>query len=192
MHNGMLQVGEGEKMAKSVGNIRGLADVLDEVAPETLILYFSSGHYRQPIAFSGERLEQAEAGVRRIRDAARRLESGPEPALASHREAFYDALAEDFNTAKALAALYDWIAGANRLDRPAGRDDLTDMLGVLGLERLVEQREAPANALQLAARRDDARRAKDWAEADRLRDELRALGWEVRDGPQGPELVPAA
>ena len=191
MHNGMLQVGEGEKMAKSVGNIRGLGEVLDEVAPETLILFFSGGHYRQPIAFSGERLEQAEAGVQRIRDAARRLESGPEPALAAHREAFYDALAEDFNTAKALAALYDWIAGANRLDRPAGREDLADMLGVLGLERLIEQREAPANALQLAARRDDARRAKDWAEADRLRDELRALGWEVRDGPQGPELVPA-
>jgi cysteinyl-tRNA synthetase len=67
------------------------------------------------------------------------------------------------------------------------------MLGVLGLESLLAEEEgAPAEAVELAQRRADARAAKDWAEADRLRDELRELGWEVRDGPQGPELVPAA
>jgi cysteinyl-tRNA synthetase len=192
MHNGMLQVGEGEKMAKSVGNIRRLADVLDDVEPEALILYFTAGHYRQPILFTPERLEQARAAVQRIRDAGRRLGEGPEPELAAHRDAFFDALAEDFNTAKALAALYDWIAGANRLDRPAGRADLDDMLGVLGLERLLEPDHAPPDAVALADQREAARRARDYAEADRLRDELRAMGWEVRDGPQGPQLVPAA
>jgi cysteinyl-tRNA synthetase len=66
------------------------------------------------------------------------------------------------------------------------------MLFVLGLERLLVRTEsAPPEALALADRRAAAREARDWAEADRLRDELRALGWEVRDGPQGPELVAA-
>src|SRR4051812_13517552 len=66
MHNGMVQLGEDEKMSKSLGNIRGLAEVLDEVGPEALVLYFSAGHYRQPLAFSAERLEEARRAAARI------------------------------------------------------------------------------------------------------------------------------
>jgi cysteinyl-tRNA synthetase len=190
MHNGLLEASEGEKMAKSVGNIRGLAEVLDDVGPEALLLYFSAGHYRQPIAFAPERLEAAVNGVRRIREAGRRLRAGDSPdALAGRRDAFFDALADDFNTAKALPALYEWIREA-----PDGTGDshLREMLGVLGLERLLEADEAaPPEVQELAARRESARADRDWVEADRLRDELRDMGWEVRDGPQGPELVPA-
>ncbi len=192
MHNGMLEASEGEKMAKSVGNIRGLGEVLDEVGPETLVLYFSTGHYRQPLAFSAESLEAAGNAARRIRDAARRLVQGPSPeAMVPHREAFWDALADDFNTARALAALFEWIGEANKLDAPAGDRDLFEMLHVLGLESLMERDEAPPDVVALADQRAAARRAKDWAEADRLRGELHERGWEVRDGPQGPELVRA-
>jgi cysteinyl-tRNA synthetase len=194
MHNGMLEAAEGEKMAKSVGNIRGLAEVLDDVGPEPLILHFSTGHYRQPLAFSPERLEAAGNAVRRIREAGRRLQPGPSLAeLRPHRDAFFDALRDDFNTARALAALYEWVGEANKLPEGAGSDDLREMLGILGLERLLEaEAGAPPEARELAERRAEARTAKEWAEADRLRDELREMGWEVRDGPQGPELVPAA
>jgi cysteinyl-tRNA synthetase len=193
MHNGMLEAAAGEKMAKSVGNIRGLADVLDEVGGTVLVLYFSGGHYRQPLAFSPEALEAAAAGARRIRDAARRLTPGDAtPEMSTQRNTFFDALADDFNTPRALAALYEWIGIANRLDAPAGRGELEEMLGVLGLEALLESEEAPAEAVALAERRESARRDKDWGEADRLRDELREMGWEVRDGPQGPELVQAS
>ena len=194
MHNGMLEAAEGEKMAKSVGNIRGLADVLDEVGPEAVILLFSGGHYRQPLTFSSERLEEAAASARRIRDAGRRLGPGASPAeLAGLRDAFFDALADDFNTARALAALFDWVREANKLEGEVGGGHLREMLGVLGLERLLEEEEGPPpEALELAARRESARADKRWDEADRLRDELGAMGWEVRDGPQGPELVPAA
>ena len=193
MHNGMLEAAAGEKMAKSVGNIRGLGEVLDEVGAEPLLLYFAGGHYRQPLAFSPEALEGATGGVRRIREAARRLTPGDSsPALAPQRDAFFDALADDFNTPRALAALFEWIGEANKLDG-TGDAHLREMLGVLGLESLVEaDEEAPAEALDLAVRRTEARAAKDWAEADRLRDELRSMGWEVRDGPQGPELVKAS
>jgi cysteinyl-tRNA synthetase len=194
MHNGMLQFGADDaKMSKSVGNVRGLGDVLDEVGGEVLVLYFSGGHYRQPIAFSGERLDAAAGGVRRIREAGRRLISGPSPeALAVHREAFFDALADDFNTARALASLYEWISEANKLEA-VGSDDLLAMLDVLGLEALLAREERPPpEAVELAEQRAAARQRREWDEADRLRGELRALGWEVRDGAEGPELVPAA
>jgi cysteinyl-tRNA synthetase len=193
MHNGMLELAA-EKMSKSVGNIRGLHEVLDDVGGDVLILFFSGGHYRQPLAFSDERLEDAKRSAKRIRDAARELAPGPSPeALRPHRDAFFAALRNDFNTAEALASLYGWIRDANRSEDAVGHDDLKEMLSVLGLEGLMAAEEgAPDEAWDLARARDDARAGKDWAEADRLRDELRAMGWEVRDGADGPELVPAS
>jgi cysteinyl-tRNA synthetase len=181
-------------MSKSVGNIEGLAEVLDDAGRDALLLYFSQGHYRQPIAFSRERLEEAARGVARIREAGRRLVPGPSPEdLAPLRERFFDALAEDFNTARALAVVFEWVAEANRRDG-VGDADLREMLGVLGLDNLLEApaEEAPPDVLELVAARTAAREARDWAEADRLRDEARSRGWEIRDGPEGAELVPLA
>jgi cysteinyl-tRNA synthetase len=193
VHNGLLELAD-EKMSKSVGNIRRLADVLDDVGPETLLMYFSGGHYRQPIAFSDERLADAARSAERVRDAGRRLVAGPSPAsLRPQRDAFFAALREDFNTPEALAALFGWVREANRSAEAVGDGDLREMLGVLGLESLLAAAERPPEeALELAALRDAARADRDWPEADRLRDELRALGWEVRDGPDGAELVRAA
>jgi cysteinyl-tRNA synthetase len=193
MHNGMLELGAGEKMAKSVGNIRSLAEVLDDYGGEALVMYFTGGHYRQPIAFSDERMEEAQRSNERIREAGRRLLAGPSPeALRGHRDAFFEALRNDFNTPLALASLFNWVREANRSEEAVGNADLVEMLSVLGLESLLAREEgAPPEALALAERRDEARRGRDWAEADRLRDELRTLGWEVRDGPEGAELVRA-
>jgi cysteinyl-tRNA synthetase len=191
MHNGMLQMGA-EKMAKSVGNIRPLAEVLDEVGRDALIWFFCEGHYRQPLAFTPERLKDAERRIARIRDTGRRLVPGASPeALAAHRDAFFDALADDYNTPRALAALAEWINEANRAGSPIGDGHLREMLSVLGLDNLLERDEGPpAEVVELAERRAAARTNRDFAAADRLRDELRARGWEVRDGPAGPELVP--
>ncbi len=193
MHNGMLQL-SGEKMAKSVGNIASLAEVLDEWGRDALILLFASGHYRQPLQFSDETMEQARAGTRRIREAARRLVPGPSPAdMAGLLERFLAALADDFNTARALGALFEWVGEANRRDG-VGDADLLVMLGLLGLESLAgggdDGADAPdPEALGLVAAREAARSAQDWAEADRLRDELLERGWQVRDSAAGPELV---
>jgi cysteinyl-tRNA synthetase len=193
MHNGMLQLGD-DKMAKSVGNIRGLGDVLDEVGRDALLMYFVAGHYRQPIAYTRERLDAAAASVERVREAGRRVTDGESPEeLAPLRDAFFDALADDFNTARALASLFDWIREANRREGPVGGSHLREMLEVLALDNLLEASEGPPEELvELARRRTEARARRDFAEADRLRDEVRAAGWEIRDGPQGPELVPAA
>ncbi len=193
-HNGMVELDE-EKMSKSLGNIRSLAGALDHAGREALVLYLLNGHYRQPLAYSEELLEEAGRRAERIRDAARRLVPGPSPPdMAALRERFLDALADDFNTPEALAALADWVREANRREEPAGDADLRDMLGVLGLESLLETTgEGPdAEVLALADQREEARQARDFARADALRDELRARGWQVRDGPDGPELLPAA
>src|SRR6478735_8782411 len=88
MHNGMLQLAD-TKMSKSVGNIRGLGEVLDQIGGAALVLYFSGGHYRQPIAFSDERLEEAVRSAARITEAGRRLGPGESPEeLAPLRDAF--------------------------------------------------------------------------------------------------------
>jgi cysteinyl-tRNA synthetase len=192
VHNGMVQLGD-EKMAKSVGNIWPLAGALDEFGRDALVMYFTGGHYRQPLAFSLEALADAERRVQRIREAARRLTPGPSPEdLAPLRERFFDALAEDFNTPAALDALFRWVREANKREG-VGDADLREMLDVLGLANLLEERsEGPdEEARQLLDRREAARADRDFAGADRLRDELRARGWEVRDTPGGAELVRA-
>jgi cysteinyl-tRNA synthetase len=194
VHNGMVRL-DRAKMAKSVGNIFVLHDALDRYGRDALIMYFLSGHYRQPVEFDDERLEQATATVRRIREAGRRLDSGSSPEWSAPlRERFFDALARDFNTPIALAAVFDWVSEANRSRARVGDRDLREMLGVLALENLLEpqQAEAPAEVVELSDAREQARAARDWAQADRLRDEIRSRGWEVRDGPDGPELLPAA
>ncbi|MGI9098192.1 MAG: cysteine--tRNA ligase [Solirubrobacteraceae bacterium] len=191
MHNGMLQFGE-EKMAKSVGNVALLHEVLDDVGRNALIMLFAGAHYRQPMAFDDMRLMEALARVARVRDAARGLVDGPSPPEIRHlRDAFFAALAEDFNTAAALGALFEWINERHRRrDEVVGRADLVKMLSVLGLENLAEHgSEAGAEEQELLDERQAARAAGNYAEADRIRDELRARGWEVRDSAAGPELV---
>ena len=193
VHNGMIRLQEA-KMAKSVGNIFLLHQALDTYGRDPLIMYFCSGHYRQPVEFDDQRLTEAAAATQRIREAGRALRPGPSPAWSAPlRQRFFDSLAEDFNTPAALAASFDWVREANRSAEPAGDADLREMLAVLGLENLldVKTEPAPADVIELAQAREAARRARDYVGADRLRDEIRARGWEVRDGPDGPELLPA-
>jgi cysteinyl-tRNA synthetase len=193
MHNGMVQLDE-EKMSKSVGNIFSLHRALEVYGRDALVLYLLSAHYRGPMAFGDEELGGARAAVARIREAGRRLVPGPSPPeLAPLKERFFDALAEDFHTEQALAAVFEWVREANRREEPTGSDDLREMLDVLALANLLEAEEGPEPdqaALELLAARERARGARDFAKADRLRDDLRALGWEVRDSAAGPELLP--
>ncbi|HWT92858.1 MAG TPA: cysteine--tRNA ligase [Solirubrobacteraceae bacterium] len=191
MHNGMLQLG-GEKMSKSVGNIDLLADAVERWGRDTLVLFFSTARYRQPIQYTDDALGAARARVEGIREAGRRLvggEDSPED-LVPLRDRFFDALRDDFNTPAALAVLAEWIGEANKREG-VGDGHLREMLEVLGLENLLDAgREPGAEDLALLEQRQAARAAKDFAEADRLRDELTARGWQVRDGAGGASLVP--
>jgi cysteinyl-tRNA synthetase len=197
MHNGMIQL-TGEKMAKSVGNIAPLHEVIGQHGRDTVVMYLIGGHYRQPLAFSPSELQDADRRVHRIRDALRRLEQGQPspPDMAHHTEAFFDALADDFNTPKALACLFEWIREANRRGEAVGDADLREMIGPIGLEHLEplgaggDVEAIDPEAVALLASREAARRDRDFEEADRLREEIKVRGWEIRDSSAGPELLP--
>ncbi len=160
-------------------------------------MYLLSGHYRQPLAFSPAELQDSERRVDRLRDALRRLRpGGASPAeMKAHTSAFFDALANDFNTPTALAALFDWVREANRRGDGVGDGDLREMLSVIGLgdlralESVADIAAVDPQAEALLRERELAREARDFATADRVRDELRSRGWEIRDGPDGPELL---
>jgi cysteinyl-tRNA synthetase len=193
VHNGMVRLQEA-KMAKSEGNIFLLHEALDTYGRDALIMYFCGGHYRQPVEFDDERLEQAAASVRRVREAARRLTSAPSPDWSGPlREEFFIALAEDFNTPRALAVVFEWINRANSADQAVGDADLREMLDVLGLANLLDvaEVEPPAEVIELVEQRERARAAREFAQADALREQVRELGWELRDGPEGPEVFPS-
>jgi cysteinyl-tRNA synthetase len=195
MHNGMVELDQ-EKMAKSVGNITLLHGALDEFGRDALVMYLVAGHYRGPLAFSAEALDDARRSVKRLRDFALRLDrDAPAPdAMDAYVERFFDALADDFNTAAARAALFEWVAEGNRLmdaGERMGPGRLAEMLYGLGMEHLLEDSgEGPgAEAERLAAEREEARARGDYEAADRKRDELAQRGFEVRDTPEGPQLV---
>jgi cysteinyl-tRNA synthetase len=190
MHNGMVQIDE-EKMSKSVGNIFQLSEAIDRYGGQTVVAYLASGHYRQPLAFSDEQLTEAAARVERIRNYLRDAPGGdPDPFLAEKRQAFLDALADDFNTPQAYAVIFEIVAEGNKRDLPGARDVLEELLPLLGLDTLLAGEDAaPPEAEKLLAERQEARAAKDFGRADSLRDQLAEIGWEVRDEAGGARLV---
>src|SRR5579885_2621583 len=173
-NNGMLRF-TGEKMSKSAGNVATIREALDEWGREALLVFFLSGHWRKPIDFSEETMAQAAAQAERFRNVFR----GPS-VPGGDWEAFAAALDDDFSTPEALALMHSF----------RDHDLLRRALGVFGLDSLAEREQPPAEAVELARRRQAARAARDFAEADRLRGAIEALGWEVRDVADGFRLVP--
>jgi cysteinyl-tRNA synthetase len=193
MHNGMIQTAD-EKMSKSLGNIFQLSEAIDRFGGPAVVAYLSSGHYRQPLEFSERAMEESEARLERVRnflETAPPSDGGPEDAfVAGKREVFLDALADDFNTPRAWAALFELIGEGNRRPLAGGREAVGEMLELLGLESLLaaEGAAVDAGAEALLAEREQARAERDFERADALRDQLAALGWEIRDTPEGARL----
>ncbi len=215
IHNGFVNLGS-EKMSKSLGNTLTIRDMARRHDPEAIRLYLLQTHYRHPLEFSEERIEDAAKALNRLRalqDEANKIASkgtprpGPDQGLfddaAVHRSRFEAAMDDDFNTPQALAALFDLAralyAARDQVAQGAagagaflmGVSELVILARVLGLlER--ERRPEPAVDPQLKARidslvylRQEARRRRDFAEADRLRDELGAMGVTLEDTRDG-------
>lgn len=186
-----------------------------------MVAYLVSGHYRQPLAFGEEHLDEAVARVDRLRNFLRSNppasgraagspsesegRTGEEPASGSPGRPdadrdpggravsrFRDALADDFNTPKAMSELFDFVRAANQEPIPGAGDAVIEMLFLVGLESLAESGDAGPDdaALTLLDAREKARADRDFETADRLREELAGLGWEVRDSADGAGLVP--
>jgi cysteinyl-tRNA synthetase len=193
MHNGMVLTGPEAKMAKSVGNVFVLSEVIERYGREAVIGFLISGHYRQPLAFGEEALEQARARNERLRDFFREVDrrDGPgDPAVVEARERFLAALADDFNTPRAMAALYELVAEGHRRPLAGAHAALEELLELVGLESLarIEER-ADAEAQRLLAERERARAQRDFDHADQIREQLDRRGWLVRDTPAGAKLV---
>jgi cysteinyl-tRNA synthetase len=176
LHNGMLEF-VGEKMSKSLGNVASLREVVERWGREAVLVYFMTGHWSKPVDFSDETMAAADARVESLREAFR----GPsQPAGEGEWERFVASLEDDFNTPEALAVMHGW----------RDHDMLRRALDVFGLASLGEEQPAPAEIVELAERRQQARAAHDFDEADRLRAEIEAAGWEARDVADGFQLVP--
>lgn len=209
-HNEMLELGG--KMSKSEGNIVLLRDALDRWGRDVLVAFFLRTHYRSKLPFGDATLEDTRHQVETVRNAARaldRAESAPgagvnralADTLVAARSDFYAALDDDFHTPRAFAALFEAIHAINRAvegDRPgreqlqATRAEFASLLDILGLGDLAANRpEVPEEVLDLARRRSAARADRDFAQADALRAQIAARGFEVRDTPEGPQVTPA-
>ena len=189
MHNGYL-MSEGEKMSKSLGNFYTVAELLEEFPGEALRLVILQAHYRQPLDFSKDKCREAKSALDRLyRLKQTALSQGVEPAVDG---AFVEALSDDLNVPLALAKLHELAEGVETPDGAAKFLGALDLLGVAQMDPETWFKGADAGdgpsaeeVESLIEARKAAKAAKDFAEADRIRDELKDKGVVLEDKPGG-------
>jgi cysteinyl-tRNA synthetase len=200
LHNGFIQIDQ-EKMSKSLGNFFTIRDVLEQHSAEALRYFLISAHYRSPINYSSESLNQAAQSLDRIYTARRHLDDtdAEKPLEENYSEKFFAALADDLNTPEALAVIFDLVREINRLKnidlnqaKPYGKL-LSELLSVLAIgeqdpEHYFKQLSTtidPKKIEHLIQQREQARLEKNWQAADKIRQELLQLDVILEDTPQG-------
>ncbi len=215
MHNGFITVDK-MKMSKSKGNFFTVRDLAQHFSYDSIRFFMLQGQYRNPINFSPELLEAAGRAYQRIKNCLQRLraalEAGTDSAssapqaetealgniLEAFHERFVTAMCDDMNTPDALAAIYDLVAEANRYMDAGGQDsvllgrvqtELLEKLGVLGFQPKFEDA-LPEEILALLDERLAAKKARDYARADAIRQQVLEAGYKIEDGPQGSRALP--
>jgi cysteinyl-tRNA synthetase len=205
LHNGFLNIDQ-QKMSKSLGNFFTIREILGEFDAAALRHYFLSSHYRSPMDFSKEGLEEAGKATDRIHETVERVGRAAKPgavADAALMDEFRREMDDDFNTPRALALIFDEVRAINRLlddkknngleSRAAALRAMGDGLGLFydgyferKKERWLGRGDVTRETIdELIAARDLARKSKNWSEADRLRDHLQTLGVMIEDTPGG-------
>lgn len=212
LHNGFINVNN-EKMSKSLGNFFTIRDIAAKYDYEVIRYFMLSAHYRSPINFSDELMEQAKTSLERLYTCIELLDflistaNGNEllaneqtilDKVTPFREKFIAAMDDDINTADAISVLHEIVTeintdiNAEKTYTKALLEKLKAFLkelgGVLGLLQKTADESIPAEVLALVDARTAARKDKNWAEADRIRDELTGLGYEVKDTPKGAQI----
>lgn len=209
LHNGFINV-DGEKMAKSKGNFFTVRDIVKTFDYEVIRFFMLSAHYRSPINFSAELLEQAKNGLERIYNCLDNLEYLKEHAagdamtdaerelqkkLTELKESFIEALDDDLNTADALAAIFDIVKEVNT-NITSGSNPSKEIIDfsyslikelgkVLGVAQKSREKNIDSEIQELIDKRQQARKEKNWKVADEMRDKLKDMGIVLEDTPQG-------
>ena len=211
MHNGYINV-DGKKMSKSLNNFFTVRDIREQYSGDVIRFFLLSGHYRSPINFSDALMEQSKQGYERIATAIETLEflktNGTDEPMADeaakiasldqYRDKFVEVMDDDLNTADGIAAIFELVSEIN-LDVKDGASksfakealrrikELTDVLGIFGGE---DEEEGLGDDIQaLIDERQAARKEKNWARADEIRDQLAAMGITLKDTPQGVQVI---
>lgn len=212
MHNGYINI-DGQKMSKSLGNFKTVRDLLENYDGEVLRFLILSGHYRGPIDFNPEILTQSQNGLKRMRNAKSNLkhliasgsgtmtdaEKTKLESYDQYRDKFIAAMDDDLNTADAISAVFELITaintavagGASKEFAQKSMDTLMELSTVLGLlqQEVEETVEIDAELQALIDERQQARKEKNFARADEIRDMLKAQGITLKDTPQGVQVI---
>lgn len=210
MHNGYITI-DNEKMSKSKGNFFTVRDILKDYDGEVIRFFLLSGHYRNPINFSDTLMEQAKAGLARMQHAKENLkhliatgegtmtdeEKKELEEYDKYRQEFIAAMDDDLNTADAISAIFELITAINTDVRNGASkefaekclDILMELASVVGLLQKEEDDSVDEDIQALVDERQEARKAKNFARADEIRDLLKAKGITLKDTPQGVQII---
>ncbi len=213
MHNGYINI-DGVKMSKSLGNFKTVRDLLQHYDGEVLRFLILSGHYRGPIDFGPEILTQSQNGLARMRNAKSNLkhliatcqgtmtdaEKETLTGFDRFRERFIEVMDDDLNTADAISVVFELVTAINTAVKDGATKEfaqkaldflmeLTTVLGLLQQEAAAEEVEIEPEVQALIDARQEARKAKDFAKADEIRDQLKAMGITLKDTPQGVQII---
>lgn len=211
MHNGYITI-DNEKMSKSKGNFFTVRDILKDYSGEVIRFFLLSGHYRSPINFSDALMEQAKAGLERLHTCRENLnfqikegnegEIGQGEAKAlkeldNYEEEFVKAMDDDLNTADGIAAVFQMVTainkeiakGSTKAFAKAALEKIMSVCGVLGILQEEEPHDFGEEIMTLVNQRQEARKARDFAKADEIRDMLAAKGITLKDTPQGVQII---
>ena len=196
MHNGMLRLGE-DKMSKSIGNIVTVGEALSSYSPDALRLFFLSSHYRAPLLYTEANVAGQERALERLKNAVRPASAasvGSTIDVSPAKAQFVEAMDDDFNTPRALAAMFELAREINRgkdegADVSGAQGTLRELSGVLGisLDETAETSGAGPFVQMLVNVRTELRAARQFDIADSIRDRLSELGVTIEDTPEGTE-----